>query len=93
MVIRIYLVYENEKNERTVIEESGEKTLKNVLESLVVKKKLPFKNFEYFYFVEHHEAVRNNTTEINENETIDNEINLETQLKYLNFYELDVNFK
>ena len=25
-----------------------------------------------------------------ENEIIDNEINLETQLKYLNFFELDV---
>ena len=90
-MIRIYLVYENEKNERTVIEESGEKTLKNVLESLVVKKKLPFKNFEYFYFVEHHEANKN-TVENNENETIDNEINLDTQLKYLNFFELDVSF-
>ena len=88
-MLRIYLVYESEKNERTVIEESGEKTLKNLLESLVVKKKLPFKNFEYFYFVEHHETIKN-TSENNENEIIDNEINLDTQLKYLNFFELDV---
>lgn len=53
------------------------------------KKKLPFKNSEYFYFVEHHESNKN-TSEMTENEIIDNEINLETQLKYLNFFELDV---
>jgi hypothetical protein len=60
-----------------------------VLESLAAKKKLPYKNFEYFYFVEHNENSKN-SNEITEAEIIDNEINLDTQLKYLNFFELDV---
>ena len=71
------------------MEENAEKTLKNVLENLAQKKKLPFKNFEYFYFVEHHETNKE-SSEPTENEIIDNEINLETQLKFLNFFELDV---
>lgn len=87
--MRIYLKYENEKNESTVIEEQAEKTLRQVLDSLAMKKKLPFKNFEYFYFVEHHDNNKS-TSDLAEAEVIDNEINLDTQLKYLNFYELDV---
>jgi hypothetical protein len=65
----------------TIISDSGDKTLKNVLEKLAQKSMINYKNFEFYYFVDHSEK---------EEEDIDNEINKDTQLKFLNNYELDV---
>jgi hypothetical protein len=65
----------------TILSESGDKTLKNVLEKLAQKSMINYKNFEYYYFVDHSEK---------EEEDIDNAINIDTQLKFLNNYELDV---
>jgi histidinol phosphatase-like PHP family hydrolase len=71
---------DKEGTKSTIIQESGEKTLKSVLERLAAK------NLELYYFVEH---AQSDKVEI---EDIDNAINIETQLKFLNSneYELDV---
>lgn len=68
----------------TIIEESGEKTLRNVLEKLSNKNRINYKNFDLYFFVEHSE----NSNQ--DNDDMDNAINLDSQLKYLNQYELDV---
>jgi hypothetical protein len=68
----------------TVIQESGDKCLKNVLERLASKSKINFKNFELYFFVEHVESSREDL------EDMDNAINIDTPLKFLNGYELDV---
>ncbi len=68
----------------TVIQESGDKVLKNVLERLASKSKINFKNFELYFFVEHIEESKD------ELEDMDNAINMETPLKFLNGFELDV---
>ncbi len=67
----------------TIIAESSDKTLKNILERLFSKSKINYKNFELYYFVEHSDK---------DEEDIDNAINFETQLKFLNNFELDVAF-
>jgi hypothetical protein len=67
----------------TVIAESGDKTLRNILERLSIKEKISYKNLDLYFFVEHNEEGK-------EDEEMDNAINIETQLKYLNNYELDV---
>jgi hypothetical protein len=78
---------DKEGSKSTIIQESGEKTLKSVLERLAAKNKINFKNLDLYYFVEH---VQNEKDEI---EDMDNAINIETPLKFLNNneYELDVN--
>jgi hypothetical protein len=68
----------------TILQESGERTLKSVLERLATKNKINYKNFELYYFVEH---VDNDKDEI---EDMDNAINIDTPLKFLNSFELDV---
>jgi hypothetical protein len=67
----------------TIIAESGDKTLKNILERLSSKEKISYKNLELYFFVEHNENGK-------EEEEMDNAINIETQLKYLHNFELDV---
>jgi hypothetical protein len=42
-----------------------------------------YKNFEYYYFVDHNDK---------EEDDIDNAINIDTQLKFLNNFELDVKY-
>lgn len=59
-------------------------TLKNVLEKLSNKNKIILRNLDLYYFIEH---VDNEKEEIDD---MDNAINMETQLKFLNNYELDV---
>lgn len=68
----------------TIIQESGEKTLKNILERLATKSKINIRNHELYYFVEHVEETKE------EQEDIDDAINIETPLKFLNNFELDV---
>ena len=65
----------------TIIAESGDKTLKNILERLSSTSKINYKNSELYYFVEHSDK---------DDEDIDNAINFETQLKFLINFELDV---
>jgi len=84
ITLKIYFKREGQR-EYTVLEESEDKTLINILERIDNKNKLHFKNFEFYYFAEH----KDNYFE--ENEDLDNEINIDTQLKFLNVYELDVN--
>jgi hypothetical protein len=68
----------------TIIQESAEKTLKSVLEKLAAKNKINHKNFELYFFVEH---LEDNKEEI---EDMDNAINMDTSLKFLDCFELDV---
>ena len=61
-------------------------TLKNVLEKLSNKNKIILRNLDLYYFIEH---IDNEKEDIDD---MDNAINMETQLKFLNNYELDVFF-
>jgi hypothetical protein len=78
---------DKEGTKSTIIQESGDKTLKSVLERLAAKNKISLKNLELYYFVEH---VQNEKDDL---EDMDNAINIETPLKFLNNneFELDVN--
>ena len=78
---------DKEGTKSTIIQESGEKPLKSVLERLAAKNKINLKNLELYYFVEHV------SSEKEEIEDMDNAINIETPLKFLNNneFELDVN--
>jgi hypothetical protein len=67
----------------TILAELGDKTLRNILERLSSKEKISHKNLELYFFVEHNENSK-------EDEEMDNAINIETQLKYLHNFELDV---
>jgi hypothetical protein len=75
---------DKEGSKSTILQESGEKTLKNILERLASKSKINFRNYELYYFVEHVEQSKE------ELEDMDNAINMETPLKFLNNFELDV---
>lgn len=68
----------------TILRESGEKTLKNILERLTSKFKINFKNWELYFFVEHLDDSKDDI------EDMDNAINMDTPLKFLNNFELDV---
>lgn len=74
---------EQDGNKSTILQESGEKTLKDVIDRLFSKSKISYKNFDLYFFVEH---IDNS----NEVEDMDNAINIDTPLKFLNCYELDV---
>ena len=85
ITIKIYFKLTMEGfGESTVLEENEDKTLISLLERIDHKNKLNFKNFDFYYFTEH----KDNVAE--ENEDLDNEINFDTQLKFLTVYELDV---
>jgi hypothetical protein len=81
--LRIYFKIDKEGNASSVIQENGDKTLRNILEKLSSKNKISNKNFDLYYFVDHVE----NDTDVDD---FDNAINLETPLKFLNNFELDV---
>ncbi len=81
--MKIYFKIDKGGTKSTILVESGEKTLKHILEKLGSKSKINYKNFELYYFVEHVE-------DKDEIEDMDNAINMETCLKFLNSFELDV---
>jgi hypothetical protein len=86
----VHFKFEKDGNKYTIIQENGERTLKNVLEKLSTKNKINYRNFDLYYFIEHTDSQKE------ELDDMDNAINMETQLKFLNNYELDVknnNFK
>jgi hypothetical protein len=82
-MLKIYFKIDN-GSKYTILEESGDKTLRNMIERLIAKQKITYKNFDLYYFVEHTESTKDDV------EDMDNAINLDTQLKYLSSYELDV---
>lgn len=84
ITIKIYFKFEG-AGESTVIEEPEDKPLSIVLEKIYNKKNLNFKHLDFYYFTEHKE---NQPEEANDD--IDNEINIDTQMKFLTVYELDV---
>lgn len=83
--IKIYFAYLKDQYQFVFLEELGNMTLLDVLKKM---NNLPYKNPEMFYFVEHYTFDGQN--DYFEDEVL-NEINLNTQLKYLNSHELDVN--
>jgi len=86
ITLKIYFKI-NDGAKSTIIEEYPDKTLRDLLERIYEKKhRLPHKNFDYYFFCEHQED-EEETEDMND---IDNEINMDTQLKYLNVLELDV---
>ena len=58
--------------------------LRNVLEKLSQKNKINYRNFDLYYFIEHSENYKDDLDDM------DNAINMDTQLKFLNNYEIDV---
>ena len=58
--------------------------MKNVLEKLSQKNKINYRNLDLYYFIEHSENYKDDLDDM------DNAINMETQLKFLNNYEIDV---
>lgn len=94
VVVKIHIKAEIDKGElSTIIEESKEKTVKDLFER--VKNKLTknnIKNFDYYCFFEHtpDDSNRPENKKTNMIDDLDNEISLDLQLKYLTVFELDV---
>ena len=75
---------EKDGGKSTILQEGGDKTLRYVLERLASKFKINCKNADLYFFVEHVEDSKD------ELEDMDNGINMDTPLKFLNCFELDV---
>jgi len=58
--------------------------LKNILEKLLAKNKINLRNFDLYYFVEHNENQKEYLEEM------ENALNNDLQLKFLNNFDLDV---
>ena len=82
--LKINLKFEKEGNQYIKIQESGDKTLKNILEILYSKNMINLRNLEFYYFIEHSENKKD------ELEDFENAINMDTTIKFLNYFELDV---
>lgn len=82
----MHFKFEKDGNKYTIIQENGERTLKNVLEKLSTKNKINYRNFDLYYFIEHADSQKEDLDDM------DNAIGMETQLKFLNNYELDVKY-
>jgi len=82
--LKIFFKFDRAINQYNIIQENGERTLKNVLEKLSQKNKINYRNLDLYYFIEHSESYKD------ELDDMDNAINMETQLKFLNNYEIDV---
>jgi hypothetical protein len=67
----------------TVLEENPEITLKEILHKMIKKDDTMLKNLDYYSFLEHCDDNKDKNF-------FDDEMNLETQLKYLSNFELDV---
>ena len=79
--VRVFFKY-NGLDTSKVISLKSEDTLKTILEYLFQKNFLIYKNIDLYYFVEH-----------KGNDDIDNGINIDTNIKYLTNYELDLYIK
>lgn len=82
--LKIYFAYLEEQCQFVYVEEGESMTLKDILRTM---NNLPYKNIDLFYFTDHY-AFENPEDYFEDD--ISNEINLDTQLKYLNTHELDV---
>jgi hypothetical protein len=85
ITVKVYL--KSNGGNYATIQLNHEKTLRNILEKLSSQNKISHKNFDLYYFLEH---VENSKEEIDD---IDNAINMDTPLKFLNNFELDLFFK
>ena len=79
--IRVFFKY-NGLDDSKIISLKPDDTLKNILEYLFSKDFLIYKNIDLYYFVEH-----------KGNDDIDNAINIDTNIKYLSNFELDLYIK
>jgi hypothetical protein len=84
VTLKIFFKFDRAINQYNIIQENGERTLKNVLEKLSQKNKINYRNLDLYYFIEHSENYKDDLDDM------DNAINMETQLKFLNNYEIDV---
>ena len=76
--VRVFFKY-NGLDSSKIISLKPDDTLKNILEYLFSKDFLVYKNIDLYYFVEH-----------KGNDDIDNAINIDTNIKYLSCFELDL---
>lgn len=81
MNIKIYYKV-NGINSSKIVSLPIEENLKGILKIFFNQDILQYKNFDFYYFVEHKSA-----------QELDNAINLETNIKYLPSYELDLCYK
>lgn len=87
VTLKIFFKFDRAINQYNIIQENGERTLKNVLEKLSQKNKINYRNLDLYYFIEHSENYKDDLDDM------DNAINMETQLKFLNNFEIDLYFK
>lgn len=101
VVLKIYNRTDRKDTQSCIIEESAESTLRTVLERLEKKKVINrVRNFDYYFLCEHvpnphpegFTSMNGKPSNLEKAcmEDIDNEINLDTQLKFLTTFELDV---
>ena len=76
------------------IEDNGDTTLRNIVEIIERKNNIRFGCYDDYYFIEYKEP-NNEYFDEDEDEfehlEIDSEINMDTQLKYLTVFEVEVN--
>ena len=84
--MKVFFKFDKAVNQYNIIQENGERTLKNILEKLSQKNKINYRNLDLYYFIDHSENYKD------ELDDMDNAINMETQLKFLNNYEIDVRY-
>lgn len=81
--LKIFIKLDANNPSSKILQIASESTLKNVIESLSDKSRIPYKNPDLYYFVEH----SNNSTASDDGEDA---INVDIQLKSLNTFEIDV---
>ena len=79
--MKLHFYAANNSLDYLIFEEDPEITLRYILTKFIQTNNLAIKNIDFYSFLEHSNKSR-----------IDEEINLDTQLKYLNTNELDVKF-
>lgn len=81
--LKIFIKLDVNNPSSTILQLATESTLKNVIELLADKSKIPYKNPDLYYFIEHSNK---NTV----NDDAEDAINVNMQLKSLTTFEIDV---
>jgi hypothetical protein len=81
IIIKIYLKFAGENN-YILLQEDPNKTLKDILKNLYIRRLINFNSCFSYYFLEHGQE---------DSMSVDNEITLATELRDLPYNELDVN--
>lgn len=85
--LKIYIKLDVNNPSSTILQLSSESTLKNVIEILAEKSRIPYKNANLYYITEHQEM---NPHSIEKKEDYDEGMNVDLQLKNILTFEIDV---